>query len=173
MSLVEALKECGALKFGEFTLASGRKSKYYVDIKQAVTRPDILRMIAREMLPHTGGCTRIAGTELGAVPIAAALSLESSLPYVMIRRAAKAHGTRKPIEGELKPGDKVLLVEDVTTTGGTVRKAVELLREVGAIVEKVLCVVDREEGAAENLGATGVELVALVRARDLAAQSGS
>ncbi|MFQ5838062.1 MAG: orotate phosphoribosyltransferase [Thermoplasmata archaeon] len=167
MSLVEALKSCGAVKSGDFTLASGRKSHYYVDIKLAVTRPEILRTIVKDMLPHTADCSRIAGTELGAIPLAVALSLESSLPYVMIRREAKAHGTRKPLEGELSSGDRVLLVEDVTTTGATLTRAVEVLRERGAVVEKALCVVDREEGAEERLRGVEVELIPLVRARDL------
>lgn len=167
MSLVEALKGCGAVKYGDFTLASGKRSRYYVDIKRAVTRPDILRQIAREMVPHVRGYARIAGTELGAIPIVVALALESSLPYIMIRRQAKVHGTQRALEGELRQGDRVLLVEDVTTTGGTLRRAVEALREVGGVVDRAVCVVDREEGAEETLREVGVELIPLVRARDL------
>ncbi len=167
MSLAEALVSCGALRFGDFTLTSGRKSHYYVDIKRAVTRPDILSLIARLMLPYTAGHSRIAGMELGAVPIAVALSLEASIPYVMVRKEGRRHGTQKSLEGELKAGERVLVVEDVTTTGGSVRKAVEALRGEGAEVDRVICVVDREEGAEAALREVGVEFTPLIRGRDL------
>src|SRR5437867_728597 len=90
---VAALKASGALQFGTFTLASGKTSSYYVDIKKAITRPDLLRTIAKAMAPYARGASRIAGVELGAVPIAAAVSLASGKPYVIVRKAAKEHGT--------------------------------------------------------------------------------
>lgn len=169
MSLVEALRECGALRFGEFTLTSGRTSRYYVDIKRAMTRPNVLRQIVGAMRPHAEGCQRVAGVALGAVPLVVALALETSLPYVMIRKGDRDHGTGGVLEGDLEPGDVVLLVEDVTTTGGSVERAVRLLREAGARVDRVVCVVDREEGAATRLERTGVELVPLLRSEDLLA----
>lgn len=167
VNLVEALRSCGALKFGDFTLTSGRKSHYYVDIKRAVTRPDVLRLIVKLMLPHMSTYSRIAGTELGAVPLAVALSLESSLPYIMIRREDRLHGTQRALEGELNPGERVVLVEDVTTTGGTVKRAVEVLRHAGAVVDRVVCVLDRDEGAERSLKKLGVELLALLKSEDL------
>ncbi len=167
VSLVEALKATGALKVGRFTLTSGKKSDYYVDIKKAVTKPETLGQIVREMLPYTKGCQRLAGVELGAVPIIVALSLETSLPYIMIRKADRAHGTGETLEGDLSHGDRVLLLEDVTTTGGSVAKAVRSLRKAGAVVDRVVCVVDREEGAKERLQKEGVELIALVKGADL------
>lgn len=166
-AFIEALKACGALQFGSFTLASGKASSYYVDIKNAVTRPDLLRTIAEGMAPYARGADRIAGVELGAVPIAAAVSLASGKPYLMVRKAAKEHGTKHDFEGELAAGERVLFVEDVVTTGGTLRSAVERLREHGAQVEDVVAVVDREEGGTETLGSIGVKLHALLRARDL------
>src|SRR5437660_3567664 len=85
---IASLKACGALQFGTFTLASGKTSSYYVDIKRAVTRPDLLRTIAKAMAPYVRGASRIAGVELGAVPIAAAVSLASDTQYVIVRKAA-------------------------------------------------------------------------------------
>ena len=166
-SFVAALKACGALKFGSFILASGKTSAYYVDVKRAVTRPDLLRTIADVMAPYARSADRIAGVELGAVPIAAAVSLASGKPYVIVRRAAKEHGTKLDFEGELNRGERVLFVEDVVTTGGTLRAAIERLREHGARIEDVVAVVDREEGGSETLGSIGVKLHALLQARDL------
>ena len=166
-SFVAALKASGALQFGTFTLASGKTSSYYVDIKKAITRPDLLRTIAKAMAPYARGASRIAGVELGAVPIAAAVSLASGKPYVIVRKAAKEHGTRHDFEGELNRGDLVLFVEDVVTTGGTLRGAIDRLREHGAVVEDCVCVVDREEGGAILLAEIGVRLRALLRASEL------
>ncbi len=164
---LEALKACGALQFGSFTLASGRTSSYYVDIKKAVTRPEILRVIGEAMAPYAAKATRIAGVELGAVPIAAAVSLASGKPYLMVRKAAKEHGTKKEYEGELAKGDRVLFVEDVVTTGGTLRGAIERMRSQGAVVDDVVAVVDREEGGKMALAEIIVRLHALVTAKDL------
>src|SRR2546422_11109270 len=143
---VAALKAGGALQFGPFTLASSRTSPYYVDIKRAVTRPDLLRMIGDGMAPFARDADRIAGVELGAVPVAAAVSLASGKPYVMVRKASKEHGTKHEFEGELSRGDRVLFVEDVVTTGGTLRGAIERLRGHGAVIGGCVCGVGREEG---------------------------
>ncbi len=167
VTLVEALRDCGALQFGQFTLTSGRTSTYYVDVKRAVTQPEVLREIVAGMRPHAAGCDRVAGMELGAIPLVVALALETSLPYVMVRKEGRTHGTQRALEGELRKGERVLLVEDVTTTGGTVRRAVDLLREAGAEVNRVVCVVDRQEGAVERLAEAGVEVVPLVSSQDL------
>ncbi len=169
--MIDSLERNEALTFGDFTLTSGKKSHYYVDIKKAVTRPESLRLMVKLILPHVKGCTRIAGVELGAIPLVVALALEAALPYIMIRKSERTHGTGKALEGDLKPGDKVVLVEDVTTTGGSVVKAVLSLREAGAVVDRVVCVVDRGEGADERLMEQGVELIPLVRSEDLAASS--
>ena len=166
---VRALVACGALKFGTFTLASGKTSDYYVDIKKATTRPDLLGEIARRIAPHAKGFQRVAGVELGAVPIAAAVSLEIGTPFVIVRKEAKEHGTKVPFEGDMNPGDRVVFVEDVVTTGGTLRTAIERMRERGAVIQRAIAVVDREEGGTEALREAGVELVALLRARDLRA----
>jgi len=163
----KVLVDCGAVKYGDFQLASGKKSEYYADIKIALTRPDILKVIAQAMTPHTSGYARIAGVELGAVPIVVAVSLETGLPYIIVRKQKKEHGTQKLYEGEIKKGEKMLFVEDVITTGGTLAKAIQLIRSEGPIVDKVICVVDREEGGKENLQEIDVELISLITGQDL------
>ncbi|OGS50380.1 MAG: orotate phosphoribosyltransferase [Euryarchaeota archaeon RBG_16_68_12] len=161
------LKSCGALRFGDFTLTSGKTSPYYVDIKKAVTRPEVLREIARGMAPHAAAADRIAGVELGAVPIAAAVALETGKPYIMVRKERKEHGTGGDFEGDLAEGDRLLFVEDVVTTGGTLVKAIERIRGHGAVVADVVAVVDREEGGREALASIQVRLSALLTAAEL------
>src|SRR4030042_3392208 len=148
--LIQKLKECGAIKFGRFVLTSGALSDYYIDIKKASTDPKILRLIAQEMSDHTKGYDMLAGMELGAVPLVVALSLETDIPYVIIRKEKREHGTGKQIEGGDVKGKSVLIAEDVTTSGGSVIKSVNILRENKAIVDKVIVVVDRERGTKEK-----------------------
>ena len=170
-SLAEALKDCEAIRFGDFTLASGKKSRYYIDIKKASTNPAVLKLIAieiknkiqeRSMQGDFIGCVA-----LGGVPIAVAVSLETGLPLVIVRKETKDYGTKGQIIGDPEPGSLVILVEDVTTTGGSVLKAIEILKEEELEVHYVLVVVDREEGASGNLKKIGVELIPLARISDL------
>ena len=167
----KALQDCGALKFGDFTLASGAKSNYYIDIKKASTKPNVLYLISQlmaEKIQASGKIyDRIAGVVLGSVPLAAALSLAVGIPYVMVRKEKKDHGTSKLIEGELNKGDKVLVVEDVITSAGSVISAVAVLREAGAEVEDIISVIDRGAGGTENLKEIGVALKSLVKASEL------
>lgn len=167
--LKESLIDCGAIKFGHFKLTSGKESSYYVDIKQASTNPKVLSEIASEMAKITtdNDYELIAGMELGAVPLAVALALETKKPYLIIRKEKPTHGTGKQVVGNAESGQQVLLVEDVATTGGSVVKAINALRDEGLTVDKVLVVVDREEGAAENLKDLKIELVPLVKASEL------
>jgi orotate phosphoribosyltransferase len=163
--------DCGALRFGDFTLASGAKSSYYVDIKKASTDPKVLYLISMLMAERiqTSGETydRIAGVVLGSVPLAAALSLTTGIPYVMIRKEKKGHGASGLIEGALGKGDRVLVVEDVITSAGSVISAVEVLRDAGAEVKDVISVIDRESGGGEALERIGIALTSLVKASEL------
>ncbi len=167
--LKDSLIECGAIKFGHFKLTSGKESNYYVDIKLASTNPQVLKEIASEMskLTQDNDYELIAGMELGAVPLAVALALETKKPYLIIRKEKPSHGTGKQLVGNAEAGKRVLLVEDVATTGGSVVKAINVIREEGLTVDKVVVVVDREEGALENLKDLKVELLPLVKASDL------
>ncbi len=169
--LVKALEDCGALQFGEFTLASGAKSSYYIDIKKASTNPTVLYLIsqlmAEKMQIENIRPDRIAGVVLGSVPLAAALSLATGIPYVMVRKEKKDHGTGKLIEGDLNAGEKVLVVEDVITTAGSSIVAIGTLKEAGAEILGVMSVIDREGGGRENLSNAGIDLLALVKGSEV------
>jgi len=147
---------------GNFVLRSGKRSRYYLDKYLFTTKPDILGAIADEMagmLPE--GVQRIAGTVLGAVPLATALSLRTGIPSIIVRKAGKDYGTQNVIEGEWEAGEKVVLVEDVLTTGGAALAAVENLRRVGMDVLGVTGVIDREEGAREAFAEKGIPFQAV------------
>jgi orotate phosphoribosyltransferase len=165
--LIEALKASGAVRFGQFTLASGQTSDIYVDIKRAWSDPARLRVMAAALASHVGGADRLAGMELGAVPLIVATALLTGHPYAVVRKAAKAHGTQQRFEGEVPSGARVVVLEDVTTTGGSVVETVQVLRDAGAIVDRVVVVVDREAGARERLAAVGVTLEPLVTLSEL------
>jgi orotate phosphoribosyltransferase len=155
-----------AIRFGDFTLASGRKSRFYIDIKKAITQPAILKKIASEVLMKNPPFDAVAGVAVGGVPLAVAVSLESGKPYVVIRKEQKAHGLASLIIGEVS-GKRVLLVEDVTTSGGSALFGIEQLRSAGAVVEEVITVVDRDEGAGKTLSDLNVKLTPLVSMKDL------
>ncbi len=164
--LKDLLKELKVVQTGEFILASGKKSNYFVNIKRASTNPKVLREIGKEMAPFVGDA-KIAGMALGAVPLAVAVALETGQPFVMVRKEPKDHGTKELIEGEVSPGDKFVVVEDVATTGGSTLKVVNALRAKGANVVRAIVVVDREEGAIQLLTEHGIELVSLFKVKDL------
>jgi len=168
--LAGALRDASYLE-GDFVLRSGRRSRYYLDKYRFETRPDLLRAlgaaIAEAVREHEPEATRLAGPELGAVALAAAASLESGLPFLIVRKEAKGYGTAKRIEGVFDEDDCVCLVEDVVTLGGEAVKAVEALREAGLRVAHAVCVVDREEGGVDELARHAVRLRALYRASEL------
>jgi len=164
--LVDLLREADAVRFGEFELAHGGTSEYYVDKYVFETEPDCLEAIAAAFAARLDGET-IAGVALGAVPLAATTSVAADRPYVIVRKEAKGYGTGNRIEGSLPTDRPVVVLEDIATTGTSALSAVEALREAGATVERVIVVVDREEGAAEQLAEHDVELEALVTASEL------
>src|SRR5215203_3272818 len=142
---------------GDFVLRSGRRSSYYLDKYRFETQPDVLAALgehlAAEVSEHEPDAVRLAGPELGAVALAAAASLSSRIPFVIVRSSAKEYGTANRLEGVFDPGDRVCLVEDV--------------REAGLECRIAVCVLDREEGGADALARRGVRLVPLFRAGDL------
>ncbi len=164
--LKEMLVKSGAVRFGDFVLASGKRSKYYVDIKKASTKVDILRYLATKLGKYVQG-DYLAGVELGAVPLTVATALQTGRDYLIIRKESKSHGTRKLIEGDFKKGSVVDIIEDVVTTGGSVLRAIKILRDEGLKVQRVICVVDRQEGGKDALEAEGVELISLITAMEL------
>ena len=169
-ALGAAIREYAYLE-GDFLLRSGRRSTYYLDKYRFETRPDLLaplgELLAAAVREHEPRAERLAGPELGAVALAAAASLSSGVPFLIVRKEAKDYGTANLLEGAFEPGERVCLIEDVVTSAGAAIAAVEALREAGLEVETAVCAVDREEGGADALGALGIRLRPLFRASEL------
>ena len=157
---------------GDFVLSSGKRSQFYVDKYLFSTEPGLLRDLAREIsgrLP--AGAHRLAGVELGAVPLVAAVALHTGLPYGIVRKSAKEYGTANKIEGRpIKAGEGFALIEDVVTTGTQVLRAADVLKEAGAEVLVIVAVLDRRDKTAPRLG--GYSFEALLRMEDLEVQRG-
>ncbi|NOY11645.1 MAG: orotate phosphoribosyltransferase [Archaeoglobi archaeon] len=151
MSLLEMLKDAGAIKFGDFVLSSGKRSRVYIDVKQAITKPEVLEAIASQMAEKLRNIEfdRIACIELGGVPIAVALSLKTGKELVIFRKKRKEYGTGDDRIGEIRRGERVVVVEDVITTGKSARSVIERVEELGGEVKAVVAVVDREESDLE------------------------
>ena len=172
--LIQLLRERSARR-GRFTLASGRESDLYVDVKQTSLWPEGAFLIARLMIARLNpDIVAVGGPTLGADPIVCAIAPVSHLvgrplPAFIVRKEAKGHGTQQWLEGHgaLPAGARVAVLEDTTTTGGSLLKAVLRVREAGLVVAQCLTVVDRQEGASEALAAEGLTLDALVTRADL------
>ena len=164
--LIAALRDADAVQFGEFELSHGGTSDYYVDKYLFETDPRCLRLIAEAFSEKLDG-EKLGGVALGGVPLAAATSITADVPYVIARKQQKEYGTANLIEGRLAEGEEVVVLEDIATTGQSAVDAVEALRDAGAEVNRVLVVVDREEGGRENLAEVDVELESLLTATDL------
>jgi len=165
--LIKRIKETAYLE-GDFILRSGKRSKYYLDKYLFETCPDILKALGEEFAKHvTEDVTLIAGAELGGVALAAATAMQTGKNWIIVRQSRKDHGTGKLIEGVLKPSDVVLLVEDIATTGGQVLEAAKVITEAGAKIKKIVCVIDRKQGAAENITQAGYKFEAILTKDDL------
>lgn len=165
--LIERICDTALLR-GEFTLRSGRKSKYYLDKYLFETQPDILAELGRRFAARLdGSVTKLAGAELGGIPLVAAASMAANLPTVLIRNQKKDYGTAKQLEGKLEPDDKVVIVEDIATTGGQVLEAAKVITDTGATVVKIIAVIDRMEGARENIEGAGFAFESLLTKTDL------
>ena len=168
--LGRALVEHGYLE-GDFLLRSGKRSRFYFDKFRFETQPDVLealgRRLAQAVEEHEPDATRLACPVLGAVVLAAATSLASGLPFVIVRDRAKEYGTANRIEGAFEAGERICLIEDVVTSGGALSEAVGAVREAGLEVRTAICVVDREEGGVDALARVGVRLHPLYRASSL------
>lgn len=164
-----------ALLRGTFTLRSGRTSNYYLDKYRFTTQPDVLEQLAQRFADtiktiesESGKKTaRLAGAELGGIPLVAAAGINTGLPCLFVRNAKKDYGTAKQLEGPLEPGDTVIFLEDVATSGGQAVEAVHVLRELGAEVLAVIAVIDREEGARQTVEAANLPFHALFTRTDL------
>ena len=160
------------------TLSSGKRSGFYLDMKRTMSRPDALNLIADLMLPviYSDHCHYVGGLEMGAIPVLNAIAMRSHdhpgggpVPLFWIRKEAKDHGTQRRLEGQdiadLR-GRTAVMVDDVTTTGNSVLKAIREARENGVEISRALTIVDRLDGAAGNLEAEGIELIPLFDADD-------
>jgi len=169
--LIKRIKETSYLE-GDFILRSGKRSKYYLDKYLFETCPDILKALGAEFAGYiTDDVTLIAGAELGGVALAAATAMESGKNWVIIRNSKKGYGTGKMVEGVLKAGDVVLLVEDIATTGGQVLEAAKIITEAGATVKNIVCVIDRKQGAEENITQAGYKFESILTKNDLGIRS--
>ena len=171
-TLASRVREAALLE-GDFVLSSGRRSRFYVDKYLFSTEPGLLKDLARGLaasLPE--GTAKLAGVELGAVPLVAATALETGLPYVIVRKGTKDYGANagRAIEGRLGPGERVVLVEDVVTTGTQVLRAAEVLEGEGTEVGGIVAVLDRREDRAPRLGPYPFE--ALLGLQDIVRKSG-
>ena len=149
---------------GHFVLRSGQTSSFYVDKYRFQVRPSLLRRVAAalaELIP--AGTQRLAGVELGAVPLVTAVSLQTGIPFVIVRKGAKEHGAapHSLIEGELDPGDRVTLVEDIFTTGGQALESAEKVTDAGGQIVRIVVALDRGQGGAAAVRAAGYDVAAL------------
>lgn len=165
------LLKSNSLRFGVFTLASGKQSAYYIDLRVLPSFPGYFRLgisALKDMVAEkVGQFDTFASVPTSGLVFGSALAYEMNKPFIYIRKELKAYGTNKMIEGFLEPGSKVLIVDDVATTGTSVSSAVEIMRANGGIVEDVVALVDRHEGAEDKLKKMGVKLSAVTGINDI------
>ncbi len=168
MTLLQLLKD-KCFKVGNFKLSSGQDTDYYVNCKNVTLSGAGLRQVSTQLAGLVEeGSVAVAGLTLGADPLVAGVAMVSNLDAFIIRKEPKGHGTQAWIEGPVLPeGSKVTVVEDVTTTGGSSIKAVEKLRDVGYNINRVVTIIDRQEGAETAMKDAGLELVSLYKLKDL------
>lgn len=160
--LIRRIKETAYLE-GDFVLRSGKRSRYYLDKYLFETCPDILKSLGKEFARRVSDdVTLIAGAELGGVALAAATAMETGKNWIIVRNSKKGYGTGKLVEGVLKSDDVVLLVEDIATTGGQVLEAAKVITETGAKIKKIVAVIDRKQGAEENIIKAGYKFESIL-----------
>jgi uridine monophosphate synthetase len=164
LTLADHLLEAGCIKFGQFTLKSGLTSPIYIDLRQIISYPKLLSQVAQAYLPLVSSLrfTRIAGLPYAAIPIATAISLAGNYPMLYPRKEVKAYGTKAEIEGEYHPGETVVVIDDLATTGGSKFEAIEKLTAAGLAVKDVVVLVDRQSGAKEALAEAGYAMHAVL-----------
>src|SRR3990172_7047797 len=163
-ALADSLLEAGCIKFGEFILKSGLKSPIYIDLRQIISYPKLLADVAQAYLPIVSSLqfSRIAGLPYAAIPIATAVSLAGDYPMIYPRKEAKTYGTKAEIEGEYHPGETVVVIDDLATTGRSKFEAIEKLTSAGLVVKDVVVLIDRQSGAKESLAQAGFTLHAVL-----------
>src|SRR5690242_10766438 len=159
-NIADGLLSAGCIKFGNFTLKSGLQSPIYIDLRQIISYPKLLEQIGTAYLPLLKDLkfNRIAGLPYAAIPIATAISLTGNYPMIYPRKEVKTYGTKAEIEGEYHPGETVVVIDDLATTGGSKFEAIEKLTGVGLLVNDVVVLVDRQSGARESLAQAGYSM---------------
>ncbi|MDR3182110.1 MAG: orotate phosphoribosyltransferase [Planctomycetaceae bacterium] len=169
-----------SLKFGDFTLASGKKAAYYLDCRQITLDSEGAKLIGEgilEILQDNGLPQAVGGMSIGADPITAAVITVAAfrdipLKGFMVRKQSKGHGTNQFVEGPVLPGDRVMIVEDVVTTGGSSLEAIEKVQAAGAAVEGVIAIIDRLEGGSELFASKGYQFYSLFTVKDFGIDAG-
>jgi orotate phosphoribosyltransferase len=158
--IAHLIEESGAIRRGKFKLSNGQLTDYYIDKYAFETNPALLSAITDRLLSifDFDDIDVVAGPELGAVPLVTALSLRSGTDAAFIRNREKHRGTQARVEGTIGKGSRVAVIEDVSTTGGTILDAATLVEDVGGMAEQLIVIVDRNESAVENVREEGYEL---------------
>jgi uridine monophosphate synthetase len=162
--LIVRLHDIGCVKFGEFKLKSGLLSPIYIDLRLLVSHPDVLAQVSHVLSSLVRPLTydRLAGIPYAALPIATAVSLELKKPLIYARKEAKEYGTKKQIEGEYKKGERVVVIDDLITTGQSKFETIEPFEKEGLVVKDVVVLIDREQGGARSLAQKGYALLAAI-----------
>jgi uridine monophosphate synthetase len=163
-NLADGLLNAGCIKFGEFTLKSGLKSPIYIDLRQIISHPKLLQQVGAAYLPVLARLEfkRLVGLPYAAIPIATAICLAGDYPMIYPRKEVKTYGTKAEIEGEYQPGERVVVIDDLATTGGSKFEAIDKLTGAGLVVTDVVVLVDRQSGAKESLARAGFTLHAVL-----------
>ncbi len=164
VALADALLEAGCVRFGQFTLKSGLRSPIYLDLRMLISAPELLARVASAYVARLRELRfdRLAALPYAALPIATAISLQAGWPMIYPRKEAKDYGTAAAIEGSYAAGERVVIVDDLATTGGSKFEAIDKLKAAGLIVEDIVVLIDRQSGAAEALAAAGYRLHAVL-----------
>jgi orotate phosphoribosyltransferase len=174
VEIAKILHKIDALKFGLFKLTSGKVSPYYIDLRIVPSFPDAFRQICdfyEESITNQIGLKnfdRIAGVPIAGIPFASQIAYNLKKPFLYVRKGVRLHGRQRRVEGILVSGDRVLLVDDLVTTGLTMKKAAEAITAEGGIVKETVALLDREEGGKEKLAKTRIQLHALLKISEVA-----
>jgi len=174
VEMAKILHKIDALKFGLFKLSSGKVTPYYIDLRVVPSFPDAFRQIcdfyAQQITSQVGleNFKRVAGVPLAGIPFASQIAYNLKKPFLYVRKGARLHGRARRVEGILISGDRVLLIDDLVTTGLTLRKAAEAVRAEGGVVTEAVTLLDREEGGKEKLLQSGIKLHSLLRISEVA-----